>query len=780
MTSSTSAEFYKHSIFESGTTNVGLRLVYRQEWRLLGAQRGEVVRTLPMAPRQSVRVSTKLVRRNKVERTAESLKAVESTTEVTDTSRDSIDIVDETVATEGMSVEAGGGFSMGGLGVSASASVNEETSTKVGSTSTSLTEAVQKTANKVRMESKMVVSTEGEITFETTSATEIQNPNDEIAVTYVYSKLQRQYEVFTHLNEVNTVVFVAEEIPTTLDEIEDFVTDNDWTIAKVLLDDSFRDALSAINQDRKQEEMDTGFYQKYENAMDITGGVLNAFAGKLTTLQLDQADPTQEIQRSFQQIEKEKLERTRSGKLYDLKKDRLLKHIRRNILHYCRAVWSQEDPDQRTLRYKKRDLTVPTQWEFVSATGSIPLALLQADPGAGSLVAAADPDLGLALSSFGNNELHEDVTGPTAGAFDPGETVYLDLDGDNTVSLGDTRLANAVTKGFADGSGVAAGDPDLGLALVSFAPNELHEDVTGPTAGAFDPGETVYLDADGDNTVSQGDARLANAVTQGFTLLVDGEFQSDPLSERPVADVINPAGPIGYHGNYAVFYAQPDMRLRGANVFDVLDLVRQPYIDSGDPPGFLDPARDYIEATRAVPAPIPPGTRDEMIEFVPDLRADYVDALKKAEDADPPISREDAHDQFIAEDERFTDERYWDYLFRKEFTRQLVVDTNNLVIDIEVGTGSTLEAFKRLHRFVDVRKAVQERDKLELENERLQARLAAQQLEDPDIENMTVIKCGCGIKACLGHIHGHCHGHDLDDDNEDCRKYSPVSEEVKL
>ena len=390
----------------------------------------------------------------------------------------------------------------------------------------------------------------------------------------------------------------------------------------MLLDDSFRDALSAINQDKKQTALGTDFVQQYADAMEASTGVVSAFAGKLTSLELQQADITQEIQRSRQQIEKEKLERERSAALYDIKRDRLIEHVRSNILHYCRAVWSREDPDQRALRYQKRGLTVPTAWEFLSGSAVIDIETLRADP----------------------------------------------------------------------------------------------------------------------------------------ILILTGEFQPVAGSERPIEDVINPAGPIGYYGNYAVFYAQPDLRFGmeqvqgggGASLFDVLDLIRQPYIDSGDPPGFLDPARAYIEATEPLPDPIPPGTRAEMTDLLPELRAELA-------------KRGVTTEELVQVDALFTSERYYEYLFRKEFTRQLVLDTNNLIIDIEVGTGSTLEAFKRLHRYVDVQKATQERDKLQLENSRLQARLDAEPklLEDPDIEKMTIVK---GCACCHHHDHhppGHAFGHDL-------------------
>jgi hypothetical protein len=619
---------YDFDMFEPNTCNAGLRLVYRQEWRLVGTQRGDPVKTLPLGPRQSEKISTKTTRRSRVQRTAESLRSVESSTEMTDTAKDSTDVVNETTETSGWKAEAGGSVGFGGMGINASGGMNEEVSNKVGSTNSYLSESVQKTANKIRMESKMVVSSEGETTFELSSATEISNPNDEIAITYVYSTLQRQYEVFTHLNEVNTVIFVAEHMPVEA-ELEQWVKDNDWIIARVLLDDSFRDALSAINQDLAQPTFDEPLALSFKTALDnitLAGGTLDKIAIHADSLKVQQADFSQEIQRSVQQVYKERDERSRSANLLEQKRLRLLEHVRRNILHYCRAVWAQEDADQRQLRYQKSGLSIPTVWEFVDSTDTlIDFATLAADP----------------------------------------------------------------------------------------------------------------------------------------ALVFDGQFTPVAESERPIADVINPAGPIGYHGNYAVYYARPDLRLIDANIFEALDIMRQPYLDDGDPPTFLDPARAYIESTAGLPArPFSDALKRDMIRLLPELRAEY----EGRSDVGAPSPRE----TFFTTDANFTNDHYYDYLFRREFTRQLVLDTNNLIVDIEVGTGSTLEGFKRLHRYVDVLKAVEERNQGALESSRFEQRLTAGKLSDPEIENMTVVT---GEVCCCtgeGHKNGKGDGDDdHDDDNHD-------------
>lgn len=46
---------YPFEVFASTSVNIGLRLVYRQEWKPLGMQQGEIVRTIPLAPLKSRR-----------------------------------------------------------------------------------------------------------------------------------------------------------------------------------------------------------------------------------------------------------------------------------------------------------------------------------------------------------------------------------------------------------------------------------------------------------------------------------------------------------------------------------------------------------------------------------------------------------------------------------------------------------------------------------------------------------------------------------------------------
>jgi hypothetical protein len=100
---------------------------------------------------------------------------------------------------------------------------------------------------------------------------------------------------------------------------------------------------------------------------------------------------------------------------------------------------------------------------------------------AGSVVAAADPDVGTALVPFAANERFADTNNDFA--FSVGDAIYRDADNSGTVSVGDVRLV--ATGAFAAGSVVAAGDADLGRSIFTFGDPHYHSThVAGTVIGS--------------------------------------------------------------------------------------------------------------------------------------------------------------------------------------------------------------------------------------------------------------------------------------------------------
>ena len=98
------------------------------------------------------------------------------------------------------------------------------------------------------------------------------------------------------------------------------------------------------------------------------------------------------------------------------------------------------------------------------------------------------------------------------------------------------------------------------------------------------------------------------------------------------------------------------------------------------------------------------------------------------------------HWQDLSDETReFIRQHYHAYLLARLYTRVLPVDSNNLILDLDLGKTPALEEFKRLHRYVDVLKAMDERQQLDLENELREKLIEEERLGDPEIEKVTVV-----------------------------------------
>jgi hypothetical protein len=352
---------YSFETFPNYSVNVGLRLVYRQQWKPLAMQKGEIVRTIPLGPGQTERVTTKIIRRRKKTSTMETVTETETTTESTESTKDSNEIVAEAAETFKWNVDAKVGASFI-VTAEVSSSLGGTSDEKHKQTSSKLSESMQKAASKIRRETKVVVNTESETAFEQEHFSEISNPNNEIALTYEYHKLQQQYEVFTYLAEAQSVIFVAEYVPLPTEVNEEWVRKHDWIIARALKDESYRETLNDLIQDIDDAEMDDS---RFEAMLDKATAKFATFEPNTTADYsggLSVPDIYAEPQRVYQEQLRQKAARDRATRIRQVRRQRLMRHIRDNILYYCRAIWAEEDADQRILRYRKENRRVPIEW----------------------------------------------------------------------------------------------------------------------------------------------------------------------------------------------------------------------------------------------------------------------------------------------------------------------------------------------------------------------------------------------------------------------------------
>jgi hypothetical protein len=608
---------YTHEIFPENSVNFGARVIYRQQWKPLATQPGDIVRTLPLGPGEEMKVSVKIVRRTKSTNSMETQTEIETLTESSQTTKDSTEIVNEAAHSNNWKVDANAGLDLGFLKVGASGGGGTTDDEKSKQTRTGLNEAMQKASSKLRQQTKVVVSRESESTFEQERSSVIKNTNNEIAITYEYRKRQQQYEVSTLLNAVQTVIYVAEHVPDPNEIQEDWVRRYDWILATVLKDESFRSTLNALST--QVDDVDpvegpndpfakilsaaTDGFGKFQPNAGFPAASGGAASAGLAVGGLSIPDIYAEPQRIYQQRVAQQMERTSAKTLRSINNSRLFHHIRDNILYYCRAIWSAEDPDQRLLRYKKNNLQVPLAWEMIAG--------LPASVGA--------------------------VTAP--------------LD-------------------------------------VQFRPT----------------GESV-----------------------------------------PIGDVIDTSGPIGYTGNYSIYLLQPlsesseyprparavgkAMRSVPVTLASVLNIIREPYVDPVT--GLLrDPSLQVAIKTATAQTQITPEELKDFLYYLPWLQDQFLNTAGQVDAKTVTPTHPISADQWA------------EYLYRKESTSQLLVDTDNVSMDILVGDGSALEPFKLVHRYADAIDALENVKAQNLKNQRRELLMSRPDEYDPDIQKVVIVSDG--------------------------------------
>ena len=126
----------------------------------------------------------------------------------------------------------------------------------------------------------------------------------------------------------------------------------------------------------------------------------------------------------------------------------------------------------------------------------------------GAQVLAADSDVTNPLTAIpGNGFMFNDRNGNTL--FDAADALYIEMDGDAVVEVGDLRVA----KGTATISlGRVTGSPaDINAPLVAVATGFSYFDFNG--GGAYTFQDAIYLDSDADGLVSPRDVRLSLGTT---------------------------------------------------------------------------------------------------------------------------------------------------------------------------------------------------------------------------------------------------------------------------
>ncbi len=269
---------------------------------------------------------------------------------------------------------------------------------------------------------------------------------------------------------------------------------------------------------------------------------------------------------------------------------------------------------------------------------------------------------------------------------------------------------------------------------------------------------------------------------------IKGRFEPIPGSEAPLSELIDPSGPLGFTGNYAIFrirdtlltagysqllwqvarpyFGNPDLKVTGAvagarvsypdlYIGANYDITR--VADSHINPGDFEITRTFLGEEEKVPAEGLDIRQEEVrgtelgerktltVILIKDDGVEIAFVDPPAKDTTFSVRRSEVElrdPELLALRLKFprkTDDELRERL-KEENTRLVLVDTGNLKLDID--PKPLLEPFKQLHRLLDVALVGAEIDR----RHRL---LESANLSDPDIEKLVVLG-KCDLSAILG------------------------------
>ena len=294
-------------------------------------------------------------------------------------------------------------------------------SSKGASSVASAAEATREAAQQYRDQNKVSVTTTESTERTVTETREIENPNNELTVTYLFYELQRRFEVRERLHDVTPVILVAYQVPQPHKITEAWLLRHDWIIREAILDDSYLPALAYLSQTFAGDEVSVEILQTQwetqlsvvaqprrqgaahqqvrdaardaiewsvravgasEAGQDLTkGGIGFNLAKRLFEAGEEVASAELDNARSALDWAEQDLART-EGAMREavtaleqatrdyvaameqrinrrLQIDRLILHVKENILHYMQAIWRREHPDQRYLRLYDMEIQWP-------------------------------------------------------------------------------------------------------------------------------------------------------------------------------------------------------------------------------------------------------------------------------------------------------------------------------------------------------------------------------------------------------------------------------------
>nr|WP_315220215.1 hypothetical protein [uncultured Flavobacterium sp.] len=414
------SEKYTFSVFAPNSINYGVMYTFRQKWEPRNYQVGKLISSLPLAPKEVRKYSTKRVTtKSKNEKYLDD-REFKGKTDSSSTSRAESEIIKRAQQTTSFGLNAGVSGDIGPISMHADTNMNTSSEKFSQDTKKNFREAVLNASEEYRKQNKSEIEFGFKDDYTTESSGEISNPNDEITVTYLFYELQRQYDISEFLHKITPVVLVANEVPMP-DEIDiDWLLTNAWILKRIILDESFLPALQNLmdspmgdtialqNLKRTMQQQEqvvislnsqidlknraiTNLTERLEGiaigeqAADTAKQIFdlgNSILNPLSFLSGGGEAPTADKIKEFTQISLERADKESQSLIANLKQEQstlqqivekynketreyfdkqtaitqLKIHIKENILYYMQRIWDYEPADQRFFRLYNLDI----------------------------------------------------------------------------------------------------------------------------------------------------------------------------------------------------------------------------------------------------------------------------------------------------------------------------------------------------------------------------------------------------------------------------------------
>jgi hypothetical protein len=411
------SEPYAFDVFAPNSFNFGLVITYRQIWQPGPYQAGDLVSTIPLAPGESRKYTHRRVVKESVSRkTAEKSTQMRSQQSSED-SRAERDIMDKATSATNFQLTTHGGFNLGIGSMDVTSQFGGNTSSDSTQNKKDFHEATLKAAEEYRQERSLEVDTNSSVETEDTTSGEISNPNNEITVTYLFYELQRRYTIREFLYQVQPVIMIAQDVPSPEQINESWLLQYQWILARVLLDDSLKPALTYLSTGYAGDQLSTAVLQaqwktqeslvqqletlvqqqmisrdslrntimetqeELDSLPEIPGMPnLSIFgyspdvdrkelkaqtkAGETRLKYVEQAlsdaqDKLRSAASTYQQATKDYAAALQNQYSRQVAIDQLRIHVKQNIFYYMQAIWAHEDSDQRYFRLYHQQVLCP-------------------------------------------------------------------------------------------------------------------------------------------------------------------------------------------------------------------------------------------------------------------------------------------------------------------------------------------------------------------------------------------------------------------------------------